>query len=125
MQILVIRNENNDFSSLFSSKVACGTEIAAYNIAKYTAKNGHEVNVVTSYDEGLSKKSIEEGFTVYRIPRSEIRIISVLIFWLKIFIAIWKINPEIIHVQGLSISMPAIFIKKNIKDTLYNFRTGI
>ena len=99
----------------FPPKWLAGTELAAYNIAKYLVKIGHEVTVITSYDEGLLNKNKIEGFEVYRISYSKIRIFGLFIFWLKIFHIIWKINPEIIHVQGLGMSIPALLSKKILK----------
>jgi len=60
--------------SLFPPKWLAGTEIATYNIAKYLARKGHEVHVITSWDEGLPNESFEEGFYVHRIRVPRLRI---------------------------------------------------
>lgn len=43
----------------FPPKWLAGTEIATYNIAKYLARWGHEVHVITTLDGGLPKESME------------------------------------------------------------------
>ena len=42
--------------TVFPPKWLAGTEIASYNIAKYFAKKGHEVHVITSLDEGITEE---------------------------------------------------------------------
>jgi glycosyltransferase involved in cell wall biosynthesis len=103
----------------FPPKWLHGTEIATYNLAKHLAKRKHEIHVITSYDEGLPKGlpnfDIKCGFYVHRIAWPKIRIVGVLIFWLKIFFEIRIINPDIVQVQSLGIGIPAWLSRKILK----------
>ncbi|NIA12340.1 MAG: glycosyltransferase, partial [Nitrospiraceae bacterium] len=100
----------------FPPKQIGGTEIATYNIAKYLARRGHEVHVITSLDEGLPKESTEEGFYVHRIFWRKIRFLGVVSFWIKIFWCLKMIKPDIVHVQSVGMGIPGflakIFLKK-------------
>ena len=102
----------------FPPKWLAGTELASYNMARYLKKRDHEISIITSHDKGLSNQNIVEGFKVYRISRLKIRFLDNFLFWFKIFWNIKKINPEIIHVQGLYMSIPA-FLAKKILDIPY------
>ena len=103
---------------LFPPKWLAGTEIATYNIAKYLAKRGHEVHVITTLDEGLPKENMEEGFYVHQIFLRKIRFLGVISFWLKIFWHLKKIKPDIVHVQSVGIGIPA-FLSKKILEKPY------
>ena len=110
--------------TLFPPKWLAGTEIATYNIAKYLAKRGHEVHVITSLDEGLPKESIEEGFCVHRIFWRKIRFIGIMSFWMKIFGLLKSVNPDIIHVQSVGIGIPAFLSKKILKKPYVVYGRG-
>lgn len=97
---------------LFPPKWIGGTEIATFNIAENLAKRGHKINVVTSVDSGSVKKEESSGFTIYRILQPRLKFLGVIIFWLKIFFLLKKINPDIIHVQSIVIGIPALIFKK-------------
>ena len=56
--------------NVFPPKWLAGTEIATYYLAETLAKRGHEVNVITSLEEGLPEVSCERGFHINRLPRS-------------------------------------------------------
>jgi glycosyltransferase involved in cell wall biosynthesis len=99
----------------FPPKWLAGTELASYSIAKYLGKRDNNVNVITSYDEGLPNHQYKDGFHIFRISRSDIRIFGYLIFWIKIFWNIKKIQPDIVHVQGLYMAVPAFLAKKIFK----------
>jgi len=96
----------------FPPKWLAGTELAAYNIAKFLSKKNHDVTVITELDPGCETQSTIEGFKVYRVKRPNIRFFGFLIFWFKIFWNIKEIKPEIIHVQGIYFSIPAFLAKK-------------
>ena len=100
---------------LFPPKWLAGTEIATYNLAKQLAKRGHEIHVITSHDRGLPNFDKENGFYIHRLAWSKIRIIGVIIFWLKIFFTVRKINPDIVHAQDLSTGIPAYISKIILK----------
>ena len=91
----------------FPPKWLAGTEIATYNIAKKLAKKGHEVHVITILDEGLPEYTLEEGFSIHRVPCAK----SFLRMWFRFFLKIRSINPDIIHVQSIPLSVPAFFMR--------------
>jgi N-acetyl-alpha-D-glucosaminyl L-malate synthase BshA len=89
-----------------------GTEIATYNIAKYLARRGHEVHVVTSWDEGLPKESFEEGFYVHRIHIPRLEIVGYTLHVLKELLLIKQLNPDIVHAQGIPRGVACVLAKK-------------
>ena len=101
--------------ALFPPKWLAGTEIATYNIAMHLAKRGHQVHVITTQDAGLPKKSLEEGFWIYRLGLSKIRFFGVIVFWLKVIFAIKKTNSGIVHAQGIGMGIPAFLAKKLLR----------
>lgn len=96
---------------LFPPKWLAGTEIASYNIAKYLAKKGHEVHVITQLDDGLPEKEIRDNFCIHRINLKKIRIIGIIFYQLQILLNIKKINPDIVHIQTISNALPGFFSK--------------
>ena len=100
---------------MFLPKHLGGVEIATYEIASHLAKKGHKIHVVTLWDSGLPDKSIEQGFFVHRLKLPRIKFIGVAIFWLRILYVLKKIDPEIIHVQSVTIAMPAYLVGKFLK----------
>jgi glycosyltransferase involved in cell wall biosynthesis len=84
-------------------------------MAEHLARRGHEVHVITSYDEGLPKESCEKGFYIHRIRLAKIRIFGVLVFWRAIIETIRKIDPDLVHAQSLSSGIPALISKKLLK----------
>ncbi|MBA7507586.1 N-acetyl-alpha-D-glucosaminyl L-malate synthase [subsurface metagenome] len=100
---------------LFPPKWLGGTEIATYNIAKNLVTRGHEVRVITSLDESLSKETIEDGFHIHRISQQKLRFIGVISLWVKIFWLLKKINPDIVHAQSIGMGMPAFLAKKLLR----------
>jgi len=87
-----------------------GTEMATHNIAKRLSKN-NEVHIITSLEDKL-ENNWKGPYFVHRISWPKIKGLGILIFWLKIFICTYKINPDIIHAQGLSMGIPAYIFKK-------------
>jgi glycosyltransferase involved in cell wall biosynthesis len=108
MKIAIITN-------LFLPKWLAGTEIATYNMAMHLSRRGHEVHVITSHDDGLSDFDEENGFYIHRITWQKIHILGSLSFWLKIFLMIRKIKPDIVHAQDLYMGIPACLTKKILK----------
>jgi len=100
---------------LFPPKWIAGTEIATYNIAKYLAKKGNEVHVITSRDDEFPKTEKVDNFCIHRVNFKKIRVIGVINFWFQILLEIKKINPDIVHVQSISIALPGFFSKKLLK----------
>jgi len=96
---------------LFPPKWLAGTEIATYNLSKQFAKRGHEIEVLTSHDEGLDYATKEEGFNAKRISWPKIRIIGTIYFWFRIIVLLRRFNPDIILVQSLEMGFPAFLIK--------------
>jgi glycosyltransferase involved in cell wall biosynthesis len=99
-------------TSRFPPKWLAGIEIVTYNLAKHLVKKGHEIHVVTSRDEELPNFDKDNGFYIHRIAWSKIRNIGMLLFWMKIFLKIRTIKPDIVHVQCLSMSISALLIRK-------------
>ena len=96
----------------FPPEWLAGTEIATYYIAKYLARRGHEVHVLTSLDKGLPKESMERGFYVHRLKVPRIRFLGIISFWIKASLLLKKINPDIIHAQSNMVSIPGFLAKK-------------
>ncbi len=96
----------------FPPKWLAGTEIATYKMATHLARKGHEVHVITSWDEGLPKVHVENGFYIHRIPKLDIRFLGVITFWLKMVFEINNIKPNIVHGQSLLMGPPAWIAKK-------------
>lgn len=97
--------------NFFPPQWLAGTEIATYNIAKELSKKGYEVHVITSHDKGLPQISLEEGFMVHRIfsrTISRLKIFGSLYLSLKILLILRKINPDIVHSQGLGMGLRAL-----------------
>lgn len=99
----------------FPPKWLAGTEIATYNLAEHLAKRGHEIHIITSYDEGLPNFTKENGFYVHRIAWPKIKILGVIVFWLNVVFTVRKIKPDIVHVQSIGSGVPAYLIKKILK----------
>jgi glycosyltransferase involved in cell wall biosynthesis len=100
---------------MFLPKHLGGVEIATYNIASHLAKKGHQVHVITLWDSGLPEVGIEQGFTVHRIRLPRVKSIGVLIFWFRILLSLKKIDYDIIHVQSVTIALPAYLAGKFFK----------
>lgn len=94
----------------FPPKWLAGTEIATYNIAKKLAKKGHEIHVITMLDEGLPEYTLEEGFFIHRVPCAK-SFLKTFSMWFRFFLKIRSINPDIIHVQSIPLSVPAFFMR--------------
>ncbi len=102
----------------FPPKYLRGTELATYNIARYLTKRGHDIHIITWLDKGFPKESIIEGFHVHRVFGNNIRMLSPIIFWIKIFLCLKKIKPDVIHAQNIGLGIPAYFAKKFLKNTV-------
>jgi len=97
---------------LFPPKWLGGTEIATWNIAKYLAGRGHEVHVITTWDTGLQRESLEDGFHVHRLRYLKARFLGPLLFSLKALLALRKIKPDIVHAQSMLPGLCALIAKK-------------
>ena len=98
--------------SSFPPKWLGGIEIVTQNIARYLAINGNEVHVITSLDKGFEKESQENNFFIYRTSYPKIKILGTIIFWIKCFFLIKKINPEIVHSQSIQMGLSALLARK-------------
>lgn len=101
--------------ALFPPKWLGGMEIATYNIAEHLAKRGHEIHVITEYDEGLQAFSQENGFYIHRVAFSRVRVIGVFLLWSRFFLTIRKIRPDIIHAQSFMTGIPACVISNLLR----------
>ena len=98
--------------SLFPPKWLAGTEIATYNIAKYLARRGHEVHVITSWDEGLPNESFEEGFYVHRIRVPRLRIGGYTLHALRELLLIKELSPDVVHAQSIPRGTACVLARK-------------
>lgn len=98
--------------ALFPPRHLAGIEMVTYNIAMRLSKKNHEVHVITTLDEGLPKESIEKDFYVHRIKTSKIPILRTALYYIKSFFAVKKINPDIVHIQTIYLSLSGLLIKK-------------
>lgn len=96
----------------FPPRWLAGTEIATYNIAKYLAKKGHDIHVITSLDDGLPGRSLEQGFYVHRIGVPRARFLGIIVFWLRVLLRIRRLRPDLVQVQGIGMGVPAFLAKK-------------
>ncbi|MDY6833879.1 MAG: glycosyltransferase [Chloroflexota bacterium] len=99
----------------FPPKWVAGTEIATYKIASHLAKRGHEVHVITQWDRGLPKESLEEGFHVHRARFVKVRFLGIMLFWQGLWHAIRRTRPDVVHAQSLAIGVPALLAKKLLR----------
>jgi len=83
-----------------------GTEIATYNIAKRLGELGNEVHVITELDDVLDS---DEGFSIHRFPLKRVKILGYIYFWLRILPFLKKLDPDVIHCQGIVMGIPVFF----------------
>lgn len=102
-------------SLLFPPKSIAGTEIASYNLAKNLSKRGHEIHVITSKEEGLSKFDNRDGFYVHRLIFPQVRFLGLILFSVQVFLCLRKINPQIVHIQKTEMGIPGFLAKKILK----------
>lgn len=102
----------------FPPKVLGGTEIATYNIAKYLISRGHEIHIITQVDvEGL-KESEQEKIFIHSIIVKNIRILGILLFWIKVLFILKKIKPDVIHTQNIDMGVGG-YLAKLFLETPY------
>lgn len=85
----------------FPPKKYGGTEVATNAMAKKLVTMGHEVHVITSLDEGLPKDSVDSGVNIHRVMCPKVALLFFLFFFTKALITVKKLNPDVIHVQGI------------------------
>lgn len=88
-----------------------GIEVATNYMAKELVKRGHEVHIITSYDENLPKISKENGYYIHRLTCRKVVFVGVILFWINIFFSLKKIDPELVHVQSIGNGIPAYLAK--------------
>lgn len=96
----------------FPPKWLSGTEIATYHMAKCLAKQGHNVCVITSRDDGLPDIETTDDFRIYRTRFPDIRYLGCIVFWLNIIPLLKKIHPDVIHSQMIGMGVPALAANK-------------
>jgi len=111
-------------SQVFLPKWIAGSEIATYYIAKNLAEKGNEVHVITSWDPGLEETSSKDGFFIHRCKYLKNKFYSFIIFAMKSIEIIIKLNPDIIHSQGIYTGLPGIFAKIFMKKTCIVWTQG-
>jgi len=108
----------------FPPRCLAGTEIATYNIARHLAKRDYEVHVITSLDKGLSRESMEEGFYIHRVSSPKVRVLGFILFRLKILFLLKKLNPDMVHAQGVGIGICGFLAKKLFKKNYVVWNRG-
>jgi glycosyltransferase involved in cell wall biosynthesis len=108
----------------FPPKWLAGTEIATYNIAKYLAKLGHEVHVITSLDEELARESTKDGFDIHRVRAIKKSNLLTLSFLLPAFSVVRRISPDIVHAQSIPMGLCALLIKRFLKKPYIVYSRG-
>ena len=86
-----------------------GTEIATTYIAKYAAKEGHEVHVIAldGTNQGKELYQSKDGYIVHRVKTVSIPYLYGICGILGIVLRAWKIKPDVIHAQGELIGFSA------------------
>lgn len=95
----------------FLPRWTAGTEIATFNIAKHLINRGHDVHIVTSFDDGTEDYDKMNNINIHRVKWPNIRLIGTVIFWFNITICINKIRPEIVSSQSIGLGIPALITK--------------
>lgn len=101
--------------SAFPPRHIGGTEIATCNIAKYLARLGHDIHVITLEEEDSTGIKQAHNFHIHRILLSRIKFLGSIASWFEIIRKIQMLNPDIISVQSIPMAIPAYFL---------NFLTG-
>lgn len=110
---------------MFPPKWCGGAELASYNIAKNLAQKGHDVHVITLWDEDFPKISFQDGFYIHRVHGKRIRFFSTFFLLMNIFFHLKSIKPNIVHVQQISLMcIPAFFSKKLLKKPYIVYGRG-
>jgi glycosyltransferase involved in cell wall biosynthesis len=103
------------FVYFFPPKWIGGVEIATYYLAKQLQANGIEVHVITSRDPGMPEEENYEGFMVHRLYLPKLSTLGNALFQLNLFLAVKKIDPDVVHFQYVSTSTYATLIKTILK----------
>lgn len=91
-----------------------GIEIASQDMARSFASMGNSVCVITS---GIKTdiENIQKNLSVYRIINPNIKFLSSVIFWFKVFFILKKVNPDIVHCQTIQMGLPCFVYKRVFK----------
>jgi glycosyltransferase involved in cell wall biosynthesis len=84
----------------FPPKWTGGIELATYYLAKQLQATGNEVHVITSRDPSMPKEENYGGVTVHRLYWPKLPMLGNVLFQLNLFLAVKKINPDILHFQS-------------------------
>ncbi len=96
----------------FPPKWLAGTELATLHIAECLAQRGHQIHVVTSWDDGLLEESTDNGLHIYRIKWRNERFLGPALFGLRTLLALRKINPDLIHCQDINMGFIGVCASK-------------
>ncbi|TSC95193.1 MAG: glycosyl transferase, group 1 [Parcubacteria group bacterium Licking1014_1] len=91
-----------------------GIEIASQEISRGLIEKRHDIFVVSSGKKDNIEKTTE-NIAIYRVSIPNIKFLGNLIFWFKIFFALKKIKPDIIHCQTIQMGAPCFLFKKFYK----------
>jgi len=96
---------------MFPPDDVAGIEIVSQDMSNHLAQRGNEVYVVTSGKKNVIENP-KENITVYRVTKPRTKFLGNPIFWLKIFFALKKIKPDIVHCQAVQMGVPGFLFKK-------------
>lgn len=103
-----------------------GTEIATYNLARELANLGNDIHIITLWDKDLAYSEKIDGFTIHRIklPLPWL-ILQIPYYFIQVLYLVWKINPDIIHPQAISLNaFFAMFISKILNKPYIAYAHG-
>lgn len=99
----------------FLPKWTGGIELATSYLAKQLQATGNEVHILTSREPGMPTEENREGVIVHRLYWPKLPMLGNALFQLNLFLAVKKIDPEIIHCQNLLMSTCGILTKTILK----------
>lgn len=101
-----------------------GSEFALTNIAKNLDKDKFHVDFIIG-DFGQEKTTVKDGLTIYRGPKvKNVGIFGGIANFIKLFILIFKINPDIIMSSSAGWLIVELVIIKMILGKKYVFRSS-
>lgn len=93
-----------------------GIQRMTYDIGQQLIKNGHQVDVIATKPKNLDEYEDMDGINIHRIYTkfSKIPLMNIPMNVHYIVKKIKEINPDVVHVQGLTKCLPAIICKKKL-----------
>jgi len=91
-----------------------GIEIASQDISNQLVQKGKDVFVITSGKRNVTEKT-NKNVAVYRVTKPRIKFLGSPLFWFKVFFALKKIKPDIVHCQTVQMGVPGFLFNKIYK----------